>query len=167
MKQLKSRIYLTVIAALLSATMAFGQVNSIDNAASDSVVVTQGTTDILLKPHPSTGAMISVHHSYAIEEMIKKEENGHLREVKGFRIQIFSGNKGTTSRNRAFEIKNAISEKEPTLDIYVTYTSPFWKVRVGNCASHDRAQELRSWIIKHFPEYATETYIVPSTVLIP
>lgn len=121
----------------------------------------------LATPDPRTGAVVNVSHVPAIEQMIRKVENERLREVKGFRIQIFSGNRGTASRNRAFEIKSILLAKEPTLDVYVTYTSPFWKVRVGNCATHDKAQELRAWMIEQFPDYATETYIVPSTVLVP
>lgn len=121
----------------------------------------------LSTPHPSTGATVTVYHDPAIEQMIRRRETERLREVKGFRIQIFSGNRGTTSRNRAFEIKDLLLEKEPTLEVYVTYTSPFWKVRVGNCASHEKAQELRAWMIEQFPDFATETYIVPSTVLVP
>ena len=42
-------------------------------------------------------------------------------------------------------IKDILVSKHPKLadEIYITYTSPFWKVRVGNCATNDKAQELR------------------------
>ncbi|MGM9806026.1 MAG: hypothetical protein ACI3Z7_06290 [Candidatus Aphodosoma sp.] len=135
--------------------------------ADTSATVSASVSARLAIPDSRTGAVVSVTHTPAIEQMIRKVENDRLREVKGFRIQIFSGNRGTASRNRAFEIKDILLAKEPTLDVYVTYTSPFWKVRVGNCASHDKAQELRAWMIEQFPDYATETYIVPSTVLVP
>lgn len=152
-------VYLLI--TLSWATAAQSNTTAADSTASLS------TIDYLATPDASTGAAVVVSHSAAIEKMISKRENANLREVKGYRIQIFSGNRGTTSRNKAFEIKDVIAEREPTLDVYVTYTSPFWKVRVGNCASHAKAQEMRAWIIERFPEYATETYIVPSTVLVP
>lgn len=160
-------------AATLLVSMFFGIIsivgqNTVNTGVSASDSATSvSTSDYLATPDPTTGASVVVNHSAAIERLIQKKENENLREVKGFRIQIFSGNRGTASRNRAFEIKDLLLQKEPTLDVYVTYTSPFWKVRVGNCASHEKAQELRTWMIEQFPDFATETYIVPSTVLVP
>ena len=54
----------------------------------------------------------------------------------------------------------------PNLPVYVTYTSPFWKVRVGNCVTHDEAQTLRQFLIENFPEFQTETYIVPDQIVV-
>ena len=51
------------------------------------------------------------------------------------------------------EIKEILVSKHPNLadEIYITYTSPFWKVRIGNCKTNAKAQELRQWIIAEFP----------------
>jgi hypothetical protein len=138
---------------------------------SDSVEVKLSTRDylnLLMTPDPKTGAVMNIYQDDLIYLAIEKGLSGEAEEAKGFRIQIFSSNRGASARERAFEIKDILVSKHPNLadEIYITYTSPFWKVRVGNCATNDKAQELRRWIIAEFPEFTTETYIVPSVIYV-
>lgn len=137
----------------------------------DSVVVKLSTRDylnLLMTPDPLTGAVINVYQDSLILGAIGKGVFAEAQEAKGFRIQIFSSNRGASARERAFEIKDILVSKHPNLanEIYITYTSPFWKVRVGNCETNAKAQELRQWIIAEFPEFTTETYIVPSMIYV-
>jgi hypothetical protein len=138
---------------------------------SDSVEVKLSTRDylnILMTPDPKTGAVMNIYQDDLIYLAIEKGLSSEAEEAKGFRIQIYSSNRGASARERAFEIKDILVSKHPNLadEIYITYTSPFWKVRVGNCATNDKAQELRRWIIAEFPEFTTETYIVPSVIYV-
>ena len=138
---------------------------------SDSVEVKLSTRDylnLLMIPDPMTGAVMNIYQDDLIYLAIEKGLSGEAEEAKGFRIQIYSSNRGASARERAFEIKDILVSKHPNLadEIYITYTSPFWKVRVGNCATNDKAQELRRWIIAEFPEFTTETYIVPSVIYV-
>jgi hypothetical protein len=138
---------------------------------SDSVEIKLSTRDylnILMTPDPKTGAVMNIYQDDLIYLAIEKGLSGEAEEAKGFRIQIYSSNRGASARERAFEIKDILVSKHPNLadEIYITYTSPFWKVRVGNCATNDKAQELRRWIIAEFPEFTTETYIVPSVIYV-
>ena len=137
----------------------------------DSVEVKLSTRDylnLLMTPDPSTGAVINIHQDSLILGVIDKGVLSEAQEAKGFRIQIFSSNRGASARERAFEIKDILVSKYPKLadEIYITYTSPFWKVRVGNCQTNAKAQELRQLIIAEFPEFTTETYIVPSMIYV-
>ena len=137
----------------------------------DSVEVKLSTRDylnLLETPDPLTGAVMNIYQDSVIFVAIEKKATSDAEEVKGFRIQIFSSNRGASARERAFEIKEILVSKHPNLadEIYITYTSPFWKVRVGNCQTNAKAQELRQWIIAEFPEFTTETYIVPSMIYV-
>ena len=137
----------------------------------DSVEVKLSTRDylnLLMTPDSLTGAVINIYQDSLIFVAIDKKISDEAEEVKGFRIQIFSSNRGASARERAFEIKDILVSKHPKLadEIYITYTSPFWKVRVGNCTTNAKAQELRQWIIAEFPEFTTETYIVPSMIYV-
>ena len=137
----------------------------------DSVEVKLSTRDylnLLMTPDPLTGAVINIYQDSLILGAIGKGVFAEAQEAKGFRIQIFSSNRGASARERAFEIKDILVSKHPNLanEIYITYTSPFWKVRVGNCETNAKAQELRQWIIAEFPEFTTETYIVPSMIYV-
>ena len=140
-------------------------------ADADSVEIKLSTRDylnILMTPDILTGAVMNIYQDSLIVEAISKGVSAEAEEAKGFRIQIFSSNRGASARERAFEIKDILVSKHPNLadEIYITYTSPFWKVRVGNCATNAKAQELRRWIIAEFPEFTTETYIVPSVIYV-
>jgi hypothetical protein len=137
----------------------------------DSVDMNLSTCDylnLLMTPDILTGAVVNIYQDSAIFVAIEKQTTLEAEEVKGFRIQIFSSNRGASARERAFEIKDILISKHPNLadEIYITYTSPFWKVRVGNCQTNAKAQELRQWIIAEFPEFTTETYIVPSMIYV-
>lgn len=137
----------------------------------DSVEVKLSTRDylnLLMTPDPLTGAVMNIYQDSLILAAIDKGLSAEAQEAKGFRIQIYSSNRGASARERAFEIKNILVSKHPKLadEIYITYTSPFWKVRVGNCQTNAKAQELRQWIIAEFPEFTTETYIVPSMIYV-
>ena len=137
----------------------------------DSVEVKLSTSDyfdMLTTPDVLTGAVINIYQDPMVLDAIRKKVSAEAEEVKGFRIQIFSSNRGASARERAFEIKEILVSKHPNLadEIYITYTSPFWKVRIGNCKTNAKAQELRQWIIAEFPEFTTETYIVPSMIYV-
>lgn len=107
---------------------------------------------------------IVTHHSAHIEELIKavSEQPAVGTTVDGFRVQIFNGNKGTKSRNRAYEIKEEIeSSAMSSMDIYVLYVVPFWKVQIGNCTTRTEAEELRKTFLERFPDFSADAYIVP------
>ena len=129
---------------------------------------TRDYVDMLSVPDELTGAVINVYQDSTILATIGKKVATEAQEVKGYRIQIFSSNTGAMARDRAFEIKEILVAKHPKLadEIYITYTSPFWKVRIGNCETNAKAQELRRWIIAEYPEFTTETYIVPSMIFV-
>lgn len=144
---------------------------SADSAAIESIADSVATASVSIShelsvPDPETGARVIVNQSEAITGITERQTSTQKRETRGYRIQIFSNNRGAEAKTKAFKIKENVQTKNPDLDVYVTYTSPFWKVRIGNCETHEEAQKLRTEIIRQFPEYAPETYIVPSTVLV-
>ena len=107
---------------------------------------------------------IVIHHSAHIDQLIKavSEQPAVGTTIDGFRVQIFNGNKGSKSRDRAYEIKREIESSAMTnLDIYVLYAVPFWKVQIGNCTTRAEAEELRKAFLEKFPDFIADAYIVP------
>lgn len=107
---------------------------------------------------------IYTHHSAHIDELLKAQNEQPARgtTIDGFRVQIFNGNKGPKSRNRAYEIKGELEASAiSNLDIYVLYAVPFWKVQIGNCTTRTEAEELRKTFLERFPDFAADAYIVP------
>jgi hypothetical protein len=164
-----------IFISLFVAVVMFGQENvntSVDTLDVSNSMEKELTTSeyirLLSEPDSLTGAVFNIVQKPEIYMVLEKEILSEAQEVKGFRIQIFSSNRGAEARTRAFDIKDILISKYPHLaeEIYITYTSPFWKVRIGNCDTRIKAQELRQWIIAEFPEFATETYIVPSLIYV-
>ncbi len=107
---------------------------------------------------------IITHHSEKIDELIKAPTEQQLLgiTVDVFRVQVYNGNKGSKSRNRAYEIKGELEASSVEgLDIYVLYTAPFWKVQIGNCSTRAEAEELRKKFLEKFPDFTADAYIVP------
>lgn len=166
------RIFFTLIVTLSVFTMAYAENNNVkieENLnRSDSVAISQvrKVADIIQElavPDMESKGRIVISQNEEVNALVQQQVVGM---VNGYRVQIFSSNNGQKARNKAFEIKTEIVKKHPNIEIYVTFNAPFWRVRLGNCLTKDAAQELRLWIIKEFPMYASETYIVPDVVVI-
>ena len=120
----------------------------------------------LATPDSLTEAVALVYQDSLMQQALERQHEGNNTEVsrRGFRVQLFSSNNVRTARNAAFQVEKTVREKLPHLAVYVTYTSPFWKVRVGNCATNDDAQRLRQYIIEQLPQFQAETYVVPDQI---
>ncbi len=131
--------------------------------------------DKLAKQEPGKG-IVTVHQSEAIRSMIGAHKYGANIEqdgeetflkIQGYRAQVFSGNNQRKSKDEAFRKENEIKELFPEVPTYVTYTAPFWKLRVGDFRSHEEAYQLMRQLMMTFPSYAKEMYIVKEEVKIP
>ncbi|MGM9746847.1 MAG: SPOR domain-containing protein [Paludibacteraceae bacterium] len=123
--------------------------------------------EALAAPDSLTGANVVVYQDSIMRAALEAQQvRGTETTIRGFRVQLFSSNNARTARDAAFKVEKTIREKLPHMAVYVTYTSPFWRVRVGNCTTHDEAQRLRQYLIEQLPGLATETYIVPDQILL-
>lgn len=121
----------------------------------------------LAAPDSVTGAAVAVYQDSLLRHAVEMQQaRGADASMRGFRVQLFSSNNARTARDAAFKVEKTVREKLPHLAVYVTYTSPFWKVRVGNCVSNDDAQRLRQYIIEQLPQFQAETYVVPDQILL-
>ena len=123
--------------------------------------------EALAAPDSATQANVVVHQDSIMRAALEAQQvRGNETTMRGFRVQLFSSNNARTAREAAFKVEKTIREKLPHMAVYVTYTSPFWRVRVGNCPTHDDAQRLRQYLIEQLPQLSTETYIAPDQILL-
>ncbi len=102
---------------------------------------------------------------YSIEPMIEQIESDYIKawdkvdKIDGYRIQItaFSGN---NSRNRAEGEKAAFKSNFPGISVYLTYTEPYFKLRVGNYYTRLEAYKDLKRIQLTYPN----AYIVPDKI---
>lgn len=84
-------------------------------------------------------------------------------KVRGFKIQVFSGNNQSRSKNEAFSKKVQVEEAFPELETDVTFNSPFWRLRVGNFVSKEEAQAVLAEMKRKLPSFR-EMYVVSDIV---
>lgn len=120
--------------------------------------------EVLSKKDSVSGAVVKVHQNKNVEQRVARgtSQSGNIQSVTttGYRVQVFSSNTQRTARGEAYKIEKEIRDAFPEHEVYVSYTSPFWRVRIGNFRSIDEAQEFRSQVIKAFPNLRTDTYTV-------
>ena len=87
--------------------------------------------------------------------------------MRGFRIQAYAGNDQRTSMNQAHTRRDAINNAFPEHEAEVLFTSPFWRLRVGNFETRDEAEEAMREIRRRFPAFGREMSVVADDVRIP
>lgn len=131
--------------------------------------------DDLQQPSLGKGDVV-VNQSDAIRDMVgarmhganvEKTNDEAFLKMQGFRTQVFSGNNQRSSKDEAFRKEKEIKELFPDATTYVTYTAPFWKLRVGDFPSHEEAYHMMRQLMDAFPSYKKEMYIVKEDIKIP
>jgi uncharacterized protein YdhG (YjbR/CyaY superfamily) len=61
-------------------------------------------------------------------------------------------------------VEKEIRSVFPELGVYVSYTSPFWKVRVGDFKTTAEAQAFRPQLIDAFPQLKNAIYTVKEKI---
>ncbi len=111
---------------------------------------------ILAKPNPTN---LPVYTS----------EDGTTQYVKmrGFKIQVFSGNNQRKSKDEAYSKQKLIDNSFENIETIVYFQSPRWILRAGNFRTREEADVMLKEIAKQFPSFGKEMYIVSDTVKIP
>lgn len=100
-------------------------------------------------------------------ENVEKTDSTTYLKIQGFRTQVFSGNDQRKSKDEVYKKEKEIKELFPDVPTYVTYTAPFWKLRIGDYRSHEEAFHMQRQLMSAFPSYGKEMYIVREEVRIP
>ena len=100
---------------------------------------------------------VTIHESAAISALMK-EYTAHKQPLKGFRVQLFLGD-----RNKAEDIRRSFLVRHPDIPAYLSYLAPNFRVRVGDLRTKLEATELRDDLLDEFPGL----YVVPDDIEMP
>jgi len=116
------------------------------------VIVKELPTDVIQESAPGKGQVI-IHEEVGIPFLLNThiEMNERQRYFDGYRIQLYSGS-GQKSKHLALEVKGKILDLFPDEAVYISFTAPFWRVRVGNYRNKHEALGLMSRLKKEFPD---------------
>lgn len=113
-----------------------------------------------------SGGRVIIHQDKRIEKIVADNTTGAGAITHGYRVQVFSSNAQRTAKDEAFAIERRLREAFPDLGIYVSYSSPFWKVRVGNFQNSQEARDFSEEIVALFPRLKSTTYTVRDRIIV-
>jgi SPOR domain len=113
---------------------------------------------------------VIMHQDKRLETIILKENKQINQQItttaSGYRIQVFSSS-DKTAKSDAYSVEKQIKELFPNQNIYVVYSSPSWKVRVGDFTIKSQALDFQTEIINNFPNLRSDVYVVKEQVIVP
>lgn len=78
----------------------------------------------------------------------------------GYRVQVFDDNNVRTAKHDAQACKQQISTRFPDFPVYMTFSSPYWRVKVGDFRTRGEAESAMAEIKVAFPSMAKSLRIV-------
>ena len=77
-------------------------------------------------------------------------ENNKNRSLTGYRVRIFFDN-SRSARTRSEEVAREFASAHPTMKVYRSHVSPYFKVTVGNFRTKDDARKFARSISHTYP----------------
>lgn len=87
-------------------------------------------------------------------------------KLGGYRIQVFSDNNARTAKSEARSRARNINAQFPQYPTYVVYSSPYWRLRVGNFRTQEEANRAAHELKEAFPRYSREIRVVRDRITI-
>lgn len=147
---------------VISLTIFFS-VNIIAQSVKPDSIQTDSAKDafkaISVKANPGSGE-VKFHQDKRIEKLVTENATATSVVVHGYRVQVFSSNAQRTAREEAFSMEQMLTEAFPDMKVYVSYSSPFWKVRIGDFYTQPEARKFSDELLNKFPALRKETYTV-------
>ncbi|MDE5900376.1 MAG: SPOR domain-containing protein [Muribaculaceae bacterium] len=78
----------------------------------------------------------------------------------GYRVQVFSDNNPRTAKREAQSKAAALSETFPQWATYLTFDSPYWRLRVGDFRTYEDATQAVVELKNAFPAWRRELRVV-------
>ena len=105
-----------------------------------------------LASYGSAGGHVVVEEDAGVAEAVTAvEAQRRISAVNGYRVVIFSDN-GQYAGDAANEVVENFRANYPTINAYLVYESPYFKVSVGDCLTMEEAQMLMARILHQYPK---------------
>lgn len=97
--------------------------------------------------------------AFADEESVTK--------MNGYRVLVYMGNDPKKSKDEAYNRRRKVSEAFVEIETYLAYDSPNWKLLAGDFMTSEEANIFKQKLLKEFPAFGKEAYIVTSIINVP
>ncbi|MCQ2219330.1 MAG: SPOR domain-containing protein [Paludibacteraceae bacterium] len=95
-----------------------------------------------------------------LKKQLAEKESDLYVYYSGYRVQVYMSNAQKKAKEEAYEREKKMKDKMSDLTCYVSFTSPFWRLRVGDCRTYTDALVLANKIKETFPEFASDVAVV-------
>lgn len=82
----------------------------------------------------------------------------------GYRVQVYADNNVRSAKSEARQRERMVGGTFPQWYTYVTYASPYWRLRIGDFRTQYEAEKAAADIRRQFPRYAKEVRVVRDRV---
>ena len=161
----KSRL---IMAGMMICCFAAGMAQQ----ASDTVTIVDHITAIegntVTQPSKLTELLVPVDapDDDTSEQTDKPATKHQTGRMAGYRIQVYSDGNQRNAKKQT-QLKAAqVSRRFPNLRTYISYSAPFWRLRVGDFRSRSEADAAAAQLRQAFPAFRTEIRIVRDRVYI-
>lgn len=107
---------------------------------------------------------VTISQSAEIETLLDRKKSAWANKKQltfsGYRVQVYMGNHQKQSKDEATQREHSIKATHPELSTYLTFSSPFWKLRVGDFRTHTEALMLANKLKNEFSKWEGDIYIV-------
>ncbi len=140
-------IILTVVLVLVAGANVNAQI-VVEENIDQPVAGNQWDKNIAIHADPRLAILVEKH---------KNQQSGGIRHMRGYRVQIYYG----VDRNIAFSRKADFMRRYPNTKVYMVYTQPQYRVKVGDFATREDAGDLYREMISIYgacmivPDYVT------------
>jgi SPOR domain len=117
-----------------------------------------------MTPHPPDSSSIVILKDPRVDQLVRKQieineqtTRDSRRLVQGWRIQVIN----SPDRGKVFAAKAKMLEEFPDWKPYLLYSSPNYKLRVGNFKTQEEAEDAVKQISRIFP---SGIYVIPDVI---
>lgn len=144
---------LTILLTMLALAMsAQSQKAKHEDIFKDLAKTQPGYGTVKLQQNPKVNLLVN--------RKIKENEVKKYITFSGYRIQVYMDNNQKKSKDEAYAREKKLKEKYEDLTTYISFSSPFWKLRVGDYRTHADALVMAKKLREDFPELSSEILIV-------
>ena len=107
---------------------------------------------------------LNIQQDSRIDDLVNNhlKQNQLKRGCEGFRIEIFFSS-GNNAREIAEKNKIEFLKNYPDIPVYISFTSPYFRIRIGDFRNRSEALRVKQQIQKTYPN----AFIVPDLIQFP
>ncbi len=129
--------------------------------------ITEGTTNTVTQPEALLKRLCKIVDNTEEEDRTEEPSKPVAGRLAGYRVQVFSDNNVRTAKAEAASKQRVISARFPQYQTYVRYTSPYWRLKVGDFRTQQEANAAAEELRKAFPAYSKEIRVVRDRISMP